>query len=279
MFVLRQPRTRVRKRGTPLYLVWALIALLGLAFFAAPVSRGNAGTDKTVAETGGGALTPDQAQEVLRLFRQYMTEHPEEIVGALEAYAKREESARSNEVVRTLEDARIEVERDQGSFIGGNPDGDISLTEFFDYRCSYCKRVHDTVQALLKKDGNLRFVYKEFPILGPDSVVAARAALAARMQGKYLPYHNALMTTRGALDRERILEIADDVGLDVARLEHDMKDPEIEKIIARNHALAQRLNIGGTPAFVIGDEIIAGAAELGRFTSLVDLARTNCATC
>lgn len=277
MGVLRN--SPARKRGTPLYLASVLCALLALAFFAAPLSRGNAGTGNTVTETGAGALTPAQAQEVLQLFRQYMSDHPEDIVGALEAYAEREESERNDQVHRTLAEGRAEIERDQGSFVGGNPDGDIAVAEFFDYRCSYCKRVHGTVQALLKKDRNLRFVYKEFPILGPDSVVAARAALAARRQGKYLPYHNALMTARGSLDRGRILEIAADVGLDVARLERDMTDPEIEKTIGRNHALAQRLNIGGTPAFVIGDEIIAGAADLNRFTDLIDLARTKCTTC
>lgn len=246
--------------------------VLALILIATPVVPG-------YAQNNDDGLTPRQADDVIKLLRKYMSDHPEDIINALESYATREKLAQEGEVRRTLADARPEIENDKGSFVAGNLDGDISVVEFFDYRCSYCKRVHDTVQKLVKEDGKVRLVYKEFPILGPDSAIASRAALASRRQDKYLPYHNALMSARGSLNRDRIFEIAGDVGLDVEQLEKDMKDPEIEKIISRNHALALRLDISGTPAFVIGDEIIAGAAELGHFKKLVSLARTGCATC
>lgn len=250
-----------------------VMILFVVILFVAPysISYGQSDTESS--------LTPEQSEEVLRLFRRYMMEHPEDVVGALDAYAKKEEKTKNEKVHRTLAVGRAEIENDEGSFVGGNPDGNVSVIEFFDYRCSYCKKVHNTVRKLIEKDGNLRMVYKEFPILGPNSVVASRAALASRRQNKYLPYHNALMSARGSLDRKRIFEIAGDVGLDVDQLGKDMEDPAIAEIISRNHALAQRLNIGGTPAFVIGDEIVAGAAEYGRFRSMVNLARQSCTTC
>jgi protein-disulfide isomerase len=251
----------------------AVLAVLGI--WALPMDSGPAVAD----DMPGEALTAEQSEEVLRLFKRYLSDHPEDIVKSLESYAAKEDKARRDGVRETLADDRDDIERDEGSFVGGNPDGDVSVVEFFDYRCSYCKKTHDTVQQLLKDDGNIRFVYKEFPILGPDSVLASRAALAAREQNMYVELHNALMSARGKLDREQVLEIADDVGVDVAQLEIDMKAPKVEKIINRNHALAQRLNIGGTPAFIIGDQLLAGAAEMSRFKALVEQARTDCTSC
>jgi protein-disulfide isomerase len=276
---MNNSETRRTKWGNPLTRKLVSAAVIALFFYLGVAGLGAIKPSAEETALPGEALTPQQEQEVLRLFQRYMSEHPEDVVKALENYAENEKADRANKIQETLAQGRAEIERDEGSFVAGNPNGNISLVEFFDYRCSYCKRSHDVVQELLEQDGNIRFVYKEFPILGPDSVLASQAALASRKQGKYLDFHNALMTSRGALNRARIMEIAEDTGVDVDRLATDMKDPEIVAIISRNNALARRLDIGGTPAFIIGDQLLAGAADIGRFKTLVAEARTNCKTC
>src|SRR6188508_3369018 len=131
----------------------------------------------------------------------------------------------------TLVERRKEILDDPESPVGGNPKGDVSVVEFFDYRCPYCKQVMPALDALLAKDKQLRFVYKEFPVLGPDSVHAARAALAARKQGKYEAMHRALMAVKGQLDEAAILKVAASVGLDIDRLKADTAAPEIDQAL------------------------------------------------
>jgi len=151
----------------------------------------------------------------------------------------------------------------------------VTIVEFFDYQCPYCKRVFPAVQTLLKTDGNIRYVFKEFPILGPQSVVAARAALAAWKldRDRYVPFHTALMQSRGRLSERKILDVAAEIGLDVERLRAAMADPGIDKVLARNAELARALDINGTPAFVIGEKVVPGAVDLETLTALVSQAR------
>ena len=149
----------------------------------------------------------------------------------------------------------------------------MTIVEFFDYRCPYCKQVVGALTQLLNDDRKLRLVFKEFPILGPDSVVAARAALAAHVQGKYHAMHEALMRARGTLDETTVLKIATSVGLDATRLQSDMNKPEIAASLDRNHRLARDLAINGTPAFVIGNHVVPGAVDLETLKKLVAEAR------
>ncbi len=164
---------------------------------------------------------------------------------------------------------RDEVLNDPASPVGGNPDGDVTLVEFFDYQCPYCKTIFPSIQALLAEDRELRYVFKEIPILGKDSVFAARAALAARRQGKYLEFHMALMPTRGKLTETRVMWLAEKVGLDVGRLRRDMADRTIGDMIRRNLELADALGIYGTPAFIIGDTQVPGAVEIDTLKTLI----------
>jgi protein-disulfide isomerase len=147
------------------------------------------------------------------------------------------------------------------------------VVEFFDYRCPYCKQVVPSLSQLLKEDGKIRFVYKELPILGPDSIIASRAAIASRKQNKYIEMHNALMRARGTLDEPSVLKIATETGLDARKLKTDMGAPEVDMIIERNRTLARALNLNGTPAFVIGDTTVPGAVDLPTLKSLVAEAR------
>jgi len=151
----------------------------------------------------------------------------------------------------------------------------VTLVEFFDYQCGYCKAVHADVRRLLDTDGKVRLVYKEFPILGPASVTASRAALAAQRQGKYDALHVALMENRGQLDDDKIYRIAGSVGLNVDQLKKDMQAPEINDVLQRNLRLASELNIRGTPAFVVGDQIIPGAVSLDKLKELIAAGRAG----
>ncbi|MCH7692079.1 MAG: DsbA family protein [Proteobacteria bacterium] len=168
---------------------------------------------------------------------------------------------------------RDELLNDPASPVGGNPDGDVTLVEFFDYQCPYCKTIFPSIQALLAEDRNLRYVFKEFPILGRASVFAARAALAARRQGKYLEFHTAVMSARGKLTETRVMRLAEKVGLDVDRLRRDMADGTVDAMIRRNLDLADGLGIFSTPVFIVGDTQIPGAVEIDTLKVLIARAR------
>lgn len=204
-----------------------------------------------------------------------MRENPEIILEALQILRQRQQQSgveRSGAAVRAH---AAEIFNDPESPVGGNPDGDVTVVEFFDYRCQYCKSAHAVLSDLVAADGRIRFVYKEFPILGPQSVAAARAALAANRQGLYVPFHDALMGAQGALDNDQIFRIAERAGLDVGRLRADMESDDIDRAIRENLMLARRLNIQGTPAFVIGERVIPGAIDRAALEQLVRLARNG----
>ena len=166
-----------------------------------------------------------------------------------------------------------ELLNDPASPVGGNPDGDVTLVEFFDYQCPYCKRIFPSIQALLAEDRNLRYVFKEFPILGKESVFAARAALAARRQGKYLEFHMAVMSAKGKWTEAKVMRLAKTAGLDVDRLRRDMADGTVDAMIRRNLDLADGLGIFSTPVFIIGDTQIPGAVEIDTLKTLIARAR------
>jgi len=168
---------------------------------------------------------------------------------------------------------RDELLDDPGSPVGGNRDGDVTVVEFFDYRCGYCIAMAPRLETLLEQDRNLRFVYKEWPILGPMSELAARAALAARRQGRYEDFHSALMRLRGRLTEATLFDAARRLGLDPERLRADMQSAEIDRVLRDNRALAAELGITGTPAFVIGDRLVPGAVPLGELKTVIAAAR------
>jgi protein-disulfide isomerase len=141
--------------------------------------------------------------------------------------------------------------------------------EFFDYNCPYCRKVAPTMVELEQSDRDLRLVYKEFPILGPGSQFAARAALASRKQRKYVAFHNALMQANEQVTEDTIMDVARAIGLDTKRLEQDMQDPAIQDAIARNLQLANALGITGTPSFVIGERMVPGAVDLRTLQGLI----------
>lgn len=230
------------------------------------------------AASAQDALTPAQREAVERLVRDVIRTNPEIILEALESHDQRQKEAEAKRFVDVLAGQKQAVRSDPNSEVVGNPKGDVTVVEFFDYRCPYCKQAHTQLQALIKRDPKVRVLLREFPILGPDSLLASRAAIAARAQGKYLPFHTAMLETR-VLNEETIFRLAGDVGLDVERLKSDMSKPEVQAIIARNRKLAEMLGITGTPAFIIGDQLAPGAVGVDRLIAMVEEARTSCRTC
>ena len=209
------------------------------------------------------------AQDVEKIVRNYLLKNPEVIAESLAALEQKREAAQAAAAQTALARHQAQLYSDPEAPVGGNPQGDVTIVEFFDYRCGFCRKVHPAVESVLQKDAKVRIIFKEFPILGPPSVLAARAALASRAQGKYHPFHKALMSGGGSFSEAEILQTAASVGLDPDRLKKDMAAPEIEKVIEKNHALAQALNIRGTPAFVVGNRLVPGAMEEADLSALV----------
>jgi protein-disulfide isomerase len=211
--------------------------------------------------------------EFERRVRAYLLEHPEVIAEALQGLEQRERVAQATAAKSVLKTRADELLRDPASPVGGNPQGDVTLVEFFDYNCPYCRQVVPHMAKAEASDPKLRIVYKEFPILGPNSTFAAKAALAAHRQGKYAALHKALMETKGTLVEKGVIETAGRLGLDVELLKKDMADPAIQAHIDRNLALARALQINGTPSFVIGEQIVPGAVDLATLERLIREAR------
>jgi protein-disulfide isomerase len=221
------------------------------------------------------AIDPAQKDAIEQVVRDYIRAHPEIVVEALDAYqAKKDEEERSAQA-KTLTSRADELFRSASSPIIGNAQGDVTLVEFFDYQCGYCKRAQPDLERLVKQDGGLKVVLKEFPILGPASVTAARASLAAQMQGKYLEFHTKMMGLKGQLTDEVIYDTAKQVGLDVDKLKQDMNDPAVVAELRANMDLAQALGVQGTPAFVINDQIIPGAVGFDALKSQIDKDRAG----
>jgi protein-disulfide isomerase len=206
---------------------------------------------------------------------QYIRSHPEVIEQAMQSLdvkRQRDEKLRVRQAIATHQE---ELLRDPASPVSGNLNGDVTVIEFFDYRCGYCKRVASAVTQLQKDEPGVRVVYKDFPILGEVSVFGARAALAAREQGKHQVFHEAMLASENELTKEEVLAIAQRVGLDIKKIEVDLQAPEWQAAIDRNHALAKLLGISGTPGFVVGNEVYPGALELTGLKALVKQARTK----
>lgn len=255
------------KQGGYIGLALALLVTLGIVLGVALAPQPERGAAKAAEDSS--------AETTQTLLRRYILENPEVLVQALQSYEQRQQALQADRLRATLVAEATALNDDPDAPVIGNPEGDISLVEFFDYRCPYCKRATATLAQLLQEDSGLRLVMKEFPILSQESVQAARAALAAVRQGKYEAFHFALMESGGGFTDEEILAVAESVGLDEAQLLADMQDPAIEAALRRNHALAERIGITGTPAFVIGDTLVPGAVGIEELRARIAEARAE----
>jgi protein-disulfide isomerase len=226
-----------------------------------------------IAAHAQNALSPEQERAVRDVLRQELKEHPELVLDAIRQLQARDRQAnedRHRDLIRLHED---EMAADSEDFVAGNPKGDVTLVEFFDYRCPYCKAMAEPLQALVKKDGKLRLVLKEFPILGPNSTLASKASIGARPQGRYLAFHEALLTHKGDLDDKAVTAIARGLGIDTGKMKARAEDPQVTAKLARNLDLGRALELDGTPAFIIGDTLIPGAVDLEMLEQAIAEAR------
>ena len=212
-------------------------------------------------------------EEIEQIVRDYLMENPQVILDAVQAMQARQAAEEAALQAENLVRLREHVVGGPATMIVGNPDGDVTLVEFFDYRCSYCRRVAPAVMSLIESDPGIRIAMKEFPILGAESVYASRAALAAANQDMYWEMHVALMDFGGTYDETSIREIAADLDMDEDQLIADMTSPEVDAAINQNYELAQTLGINGTPAFIVGDTVVPGAVSLETLQDLIDEAR------
>lgn len=215
------------------------------------------------------------AEQIKELVLEAILENPEIVMQAVNILQERDNAAAKADAAESLASQRNILENDPNAPVLGNPEGDVTVVEFFDYNCPYCKKAGEIVKELIDQDPNVRVVYREWPILSEGSVVASRAALASRLQGKYEEFHWALMEQQGRLEEAKVFSIAEDIGLDIDQLAKDMNSAEVDDHLETTQALATTLGFGGTPSFVVGDELVPGMVQLPALQKLVEAKRTN----
>lgn len=213
--------------------------------------------------------TPPSKDEIEKIVRDYIVQHPEVLIESLRLYQERERQAALERGKAAIKQHQSDLFNDPSAPAAGKQGDAVSLVMFFDYRCGYCKQVDPTLMQLLAEAPNARIVFKEFPILSPDSLLAAKASLAANRQGFYLPFHQALMASSGSITLDTISQTAAKIGLNFDKLKADMESPEILKTIKANLELANQLKIESTPTFIIGSELVVGTKDLATFKALL----------
>jgi len=212
------------------------------------------------------AFSADQRHEIENIVKRYLLEHPELLHEIMVELDKREQAAEVERHRMAVAENNATLFRSPHQVVLGNPQGNVTMVEFFDYNCGFCKRAMSDMLELLKSNPDLKFVLKEFPVLGEGSVEAAHVAVAARMQDatgkKYLEFHQKLLGGRGPADKARALSVAKEVGFDIARIEKDLGSDEVRATIDESMKLADALGVTGTPSYVVGDEVVVGAVGI-----------------
>src|SRR5580704_6631312 len=215
---------------------------------------------------GAQSFSDPQRGEIEKIIKEYIVSHPEVLQEAMAELEKRQAAAEAEKSKTTIKNNAQTIFSSARQVTLGNPQGDVTLVEFFDYNCGYCKRALSDMMDLMKTDSKLKVVLKEFPVLGPGSEEAARVAVAVRMQDptgkKYLEFHQKLLGGRGPADKAHALAVAKDVGFDMPRIEKDMAGDEAKKTIDENMKLADALGVNGTPSYVVGGDLVIGAVGL-----------------
>jgi protein-disulfide isomerase len=229
------------------------------------------------AQAPAETFSADQRTEIGQIIKDYLMAHPEIMTDVINELDKRQKEAEVEKHRTAVKENFATLFTSPHQVVLGNPKGNVTMVEFFDYNCGYCKRAMSDMLDLLKADGNLRFVLKEFPVLGEGSVEAAHVAVAARMQDKtgkkYLEFHQKLLGGRGPADKARALAAAKDAGFDIARIEKDMQSPEVKATIDENMKLAEELGVNGTPSYVVGSDVVVGAIGLDGLKQKIEAER------
>jgi protein-disulfide isomerase len=236
-----------------------------------------------VPSSNANEFSSSQRGEVERIVREYLIAHPEVLQEAMNELDKRQTVAQAEKhkaAIKQYSDALFSSPR---QVVLGNPNGNVTFVEFFDYNCGYCKRAMDDMLTLLKEDPKLKVVLKEFPVLGASSVEVAQVAVAVNMQDKtgkkYLEFHQKMLSARGEANKARALTVAKDIGLDMARLDKDLASPEVKATLQESFKLAEALGLNGTPSYVIGDNVVIGAVGLEALREKVNTSRCGKPNC
>ncbi len=236
-----------------------------------------------LAQAPAAPFTDAQRTAIEGIIKDYLIKNPDVLQDALAEAEKRQVETQRLAQAAALKEAHELLTKGQHDVVAGNPNGDVTLVEFFDYNCGYCRKALGDVQALIKSDPKLRVVIKDFPVLGPDSLEASQVALAVAQQikgDKLFEYHLKLMEQKGKVNGAKALQVAKDMGLDTAKLQKDMASPEVKAIVAENRGLGDRLGLSGTPAFIVGDEVIPGAVGVDPMRkTITDVRQCGHASC
>lgn len=216
-------------------------------------------------------FTDAQKAAIEDMVRELITKkEPEMIIKAAQAVQNRQESASAEKAQKAMISNKDKIFNNSNSPVGGNPKGDVAIVEFYDYQCGYCKLAQESVEKILSEDKNVKFIYKEYPILGANSVEAAKASVASMKQGKFLAFHDALMSVKDHLSDDIIFKVAKDTGLDVERLKKDMADKSVETLIKDDLSLGKDIGANGTPTFIIGDQLFPGAVPYDNMKKAIE---------
>jgi len=230
-------------------------------------------TALALALAAPASATDLSADEIKQLALEAIRQNPEIVMEAVAILQARDEQTAAAAAAQVLSEQRFMLEEDPNAPVLGNPDGDVTIVEFFDYNCPYCKQAATAVEALIAADDNIRVVFREWPILSDGSVLAALAALAARKQGQYEAFHREMMALRGRAEEASVLAAAEKIGIDMEALRADMDAPDIAEHVDQSMRLAEMLGFSGTPSFVIGDALVPGFVPIEELERLVAKAR------
>jgi len=248
----------------------ALPLAIALAAWASPPARAQ-------------SFAPDQRGEIEKIVREYLLSHPEVLQDAMAELEKRQTAEDAEKHLAAIKDNATAIFSSPRQVNLGNLQGDVTMVEFFDYNCAFCKRAMSDMLDLLKTDAKLRVVLKEFPVLWEGSVQAAQVAVAVRMQDKtgkkYLDFHTKLLGGRGPADKARALAVAKEVGFDMTRLDKDLQSDEVKQTLEEKLKLAEGLGLNGTPSYVFPAEVVVGAVGLPALKGKINSARCGKETC
>jgi protein-disulfide isomerase len=237
-----------------------------------------------VAPASAQTFSTDQRGEIEKIIREYLLAHPELLQEVLGELDKRQAAADIEKHRAAVKENATLIYSSPRHVTLGNPQGDVTIVEFFDYNCGYCKKAMADMNDLIKSDSKLKFVLKEFPVLGEGSQQAAQVAVAVRMQDKtggkkYLEFHQKLLGGRGSADKARALAVAKEVGMNMAQIEKDLASAEVKSTLEESFKLAEALGLNGTPSYIVGADVVIGAVGLPMLQERVNFARCGKATC
>lgn len=243
-------------------------SLLVATLFTAPLT----GTSPVWSGEPAHSLTK---QDVEAIVQEYIMAHPDVLLQSVEALRARQEAEKKEAAHASLVSRKADLFEDPSAPVAGATGNVVRVVEFFDYRCGFCKRTDPTIMALIAQNPNVRVIFKEFPILGPESTLAAKAALAAHRQGAYLKFHASLMGSNEPVSQASLETLAVQLGLNLPQFKTDIESPEIHETIERNQLLAQTLNVNSTPTFVVESELVEGALDEEAFNKLIAKAQAE----